>query len=50
MRLLLGQAAGGQQEPLFVPAWLGVDAHGLQDDIHLLGIVQVATDLQEDSE
>lgn len=46
----MGQAAWGQQEPLLVPAWLGVDAHGLQDDVHLLGVVQVAADLQEDSE
>lgn len=45
MRLFLGQAARGQQEPLFIPARLGVDAHSLQDDVHLLGVVQVAADL-----
>ena len=43
----MGQAAWGQQESLLVPAGLGADAHSLQDDVHLPGVVQVATDLQE---
>lgn len=48
--LFLGQAARGQWESLLTPARLGADAHSLQDDIHLLGIVQVAVDLQGDGE
>lgn len=39
MMLPLGQIAWSQQEPCFIPAWLGGDAHSLQDDFHLLGIV-----------
>lgn len=46
----LGQAARGQWESLLTPSWLGADAHSLQNDIHLLGIVQMAIDLQGDCE
>lgn len=49
-RLFLGQAARSQWETFLTPAWLGSDAHSLEDDIHLLGIVQVPVDLQGDHE